>query len=223
MTTVVPAIIPGSKSDLEEGIEKVAKFAKLIQIDISDGIFTPIKTWPYNGVDQDFFNKLKNEETGWPRWHDLDFEVHLMVKSPENVVLDWIHSGVSSVVAQIEATDNFQKVIDLCKENSVSIGVAIKPSTDISKLAPFVSEVNFIQVMGNDILGKHGMALDQKALEMIKSLHATYPESIIGIDIGVSVQTKEKLVSLGATRLISGGAILKAANPEEVYRNLESN
>src|SRR3989344_3380371 len=71
MTKVVPAIIPQTRRQLTEEIKKVSGFAELVQIDISDGLFTPIKTWPYNGRDQDFFEKLKKGEEGWPEWIKL--------------------------------------------------------------------------------------------------------------------------------------------------------
>lgn len=220
MIQVVPAIIPHTKEQLEEEIKKVSKVAKLVQIDITDGIFVPTKTWPYNGRDLDFFESLKNEEIGWPEWESVDVEVHLMIKNPEETVLDWIKTGASTIIAHIEATDNFQEVIDLCREKLVSVGVAIKPSTDIDRLMPFASQVDFIQCMGNDLLGKHGVSLDPKAVTQIKELHRLYPERIIGIDIGVTEATESELISAGATKLISGGVILNAPNPEEEYEEL---
>ncbi len=222
MTLVVPALIPRNKLQLEEEIKKVVQFASLIQVDISDGEFTPYKTWPYNGNDQDFFEKLKTQEVGWPRWEDAEIELHLMVRNPENVVLDWINTGVSCVIAHIEATDNFQKVIDICRENSVSVGIAIKPSTDISRLLPFESQIDFIQVMGSDMLGKHGVGLDEKALDVITSLRTQFPERIIAIDIGVNDDTAQDIVDAGANKLVSGGDILNSPNPEETFHYLES-
>ncbi len=223
MTQVVPAIIPKTKELLEEEIKKVSSFAKLIQIDISDGIFTSTKTWPYNGRDVEFFDSLKKEEVGWPHWEDLEFEVHLMVQNPEDVLLDWINTGASGFVVHVEAAKDFQKIIDLCRVHEVSVGVAIKPATNISLLEPFASQVDFIQVMGSDLLGKHGVGLEDVAVEKIKSLRALYPERIIAIDIGVNAETRDVLVSAGATKLISGGDILNAVNPEEEFRILESN
>lgn len=222
MIQVVPAIIPNTKEYLEADIKKVAGFADFVQIDISDGIFTPFKTWPYNEKDTDFFEQLKKQETGWPRWEDLDYEIHLMVKNPEDVVQDWIDTGAVSIVAHIETTDNFQKVIDICKANDVLVGIAIKPGTDISRIERFVDSVNFIQVMGSGMLGKHGVELENGVVERIKTLHTLYPERIIAIDIGVNLDTKEMLLEAGATKLISGGAILNADNPEEVYNELSA-
>ncbi|KND49113.1 MAG: hypothetical protein AB198_02730, partial [Parcubacteria bacterium C7867-003] len=102
MIKVLPAIIPINKSQLEEEIKKVSYFADLVQIDISDGVFTNTRTWPYNGQDRDYFEKLKTEEEGWPRWEDTDVELHLMVQSPETVLEEWIATGASAVVAHIE-------------------------------------------------------------------------------------------------------------------------
>ncbi len=222
MTQVIPSIIPQTKAQLLDEISLVSKFAPLVQIDISDGIFTPVKTWPYNSRDMDFFEQLKMEQVGWPKWEEMNFEAHLMVQNPEDVISDWLATGIESVVVHVEATDNFQKVIDICREYTVSVGVAIKPSTDISRLEPFVSGVDFIQVMGNDSLGHHGVELDYAAVEMIQKLHTLYPERIIGVDIGVNEETAEELVEAGATRLIAGSAILESDNPEEAYRYLES-
>jgi len=222
MTKVLPAIIPTSKEQLSEEIGKVAYFADLVQIDISDGIFTGVKTWPYYGRDVDYFEKLKMEEEGWPKWEEVDIELHLMVANPETVLDEWIATGVSGIVAHIEATDDFQKVIDICRNKNVSVGVAIKPNTDIEKIEKFVPQVDFIQVMGSQLLGKHGVELEEKSLEMIKSLRALYPDSIIAIDIGVTEENAETLVEAGVNKLISGGAILNSDNPKEVFNYFES-
>jgi pentose-5-phosphate-3-epimerase len=76
--------------------------------------------------------------------------------------------------------------------------------------------------MGSDRLGEHGVELENAAVEKIKLLREMFPESIIAVDIGVSLETKDELVSAGATKLISGSAILDAENPEEVFDELGS-
>lgn len=222
MTTVLPAIIPFTKEQFTEEIRKVSQFASVVQVDICDGVFSPNRTWPYNGRDADFFEQLKHEEVGWPRWEDVEIELHLMVSSPEEIINDWVTTGISSVVAHIEATTNFQKFIDVCRAASLSVGIALKPGTDIERIAPFVSQVDFIQVMGNELLGKHGVELDPRATAKIKTLREKYPERIIAIDIGVTDKTAPELVDAGANKLISGGDILNSENPEETFRYLQS-
>jgi|SRR5581483_2395207 len=216
MIEVLPAIIPMSWEQLEEEMRKVS-FAPKVQVDISDGIFSPTKTWPY--INGEFFQKLKNQEIGWPPYYPqgekIEVELHLMVKDPENVLQDWIATGVAGIVCHIEATQNFQKIIETCRENNIAIGVALKPSTDASLIENL--EADFIQVMGSDTIGRHGVKLENIAVEKIKSLRSRYPERIIAIDIGVAEDTAETLITAGANKLISGSAILNAPNPKEVY------
>ena len=222
MTQIIPSIIPRNRHDIEDEINLVSPFAKLVQVDICDGVFAGPKTWPYNFIDVEFFDELKREETGWPKWEDMDIEIHLMVQNPEEVCEDWIKTGAVSVVAHIEATKNFQKVIDICHSYNVAIFMAIKPSTNVNILVPFAGQVDGIQVMGSDDIGHHGAELQGKAIEKIKLLKEMYPDKIIAIDIGVSLETKDELVSAGASKLISGSAILEAEDPKKVYEELSS-
>lgn len=222
MTEVIPAIIPFSKKQLEEEIDLVSGFAKVVQIDISDGKFTGVSTWPYNGKDESFFEELKSEDTGWPRWEKISIELHLMVENPEEVLEDWIHTGISAIIVHIEAVSDMEKIIEQCRTYEVALGLAIKPKTDIKLLEPYVGEIDFIQCMGSDSLGKHGVELEKKAVDMIKELHNLYPERIIGIDIGVNENTAEELVLAGATKLISGSAILHSESPGDVFNHLKS-
>lgn len=222
MVKVLPAIIPVNKAHLEEEIKKVSYFADLVQVDISDGVFTNTRTWPYNGQDRDYFAQLTKETEGWPKWEETDIELHLMVSKPETVLEEWIATGVSAIVAHVEATEDYQKIIDICRQKEISVGIAIKPNTDIARIESFVPQVDFIQVMGSDLLGKHGVELEEKSLEMIRSLRMKYGECIIAIDIGVTEENAETLVEAGANKLISGGAILNSDQPKEVFEFLES-
>lgn len=216
---VVPAIIPRNKEQMLEEIKKVSGFANLIQIDISDGEFTPFKTWPFNGQDTDFFAKLKTEEEGLPYWDNIDYEFHLMINDPEEYVEGFIHAGAKTIIVQIEAVRDFKKILDLCRQNEVSLGIAIKPKTDTNKLE-VAGEADFFQVMGSDMLGKHGEKLDDRAVEKIKEIKNIYPDKNIAIDIGVNGETKDVLADAGATKLVSGSDILDSENPEEEYNNL---
>jgi ribulose-phosphate 3-epimerase len=222
MIKVLPAIIPVNKIQLEEEMSKVSSFADFVQIDIADGTFAPVKTWPYNGRDTEYFEQLKTEMAGWPKWEDVNIELHMMVAHPENILEEWIATGITSVVAHIESTENFQKIIDICKLHDISLGIAIKPSTDISKIENFVSQTDFIQVMGSDNIGRHGVELENDAIEIIKQLRNKYPQSIIAIDIGVNEDTAENLVEAGVNKLISGGAILNSEDPKSVFEFLSS-
>lgn len=220
---IVPAIIPESKEGLEREIKLVAGFASVIQIDICDGTFTPAKTWPYNGRDTDYFDDLRAEHIGWPEWEKVDFELHLMVSDPLGKISDWISSGISTAVIHIETADNFSEIIDLCRNLNIGVGLALKPSTDLSKIKTFANNVDFIQLMGSDNLGRHGEVLQESAILKLKELRGAFPDKTIAVDIGVNEETAPILAAAGANKLVVGGAILNSDNPEYVYKRLSGN
>lgn len=217
---VVPAIIPKNREQFEGEIKLVSGFAKLVQIDVSDGEFTPFRTWPFNGLDSDYFAKLKTEEEGLPMWENIEYEFHLMIQDPEEFVESFIHAGATTIIVQIEAVNDFKKILDICRQNEVSLGIAIKPKTDTKRLETIIENVDFIQVMGSDMLGKHGVKLEERAIEKIKEIKKLYPEIMVSIDIGVNEETKGVLVEAGVDKLVSGSYILNSSNPEEAYSSL---
>ena len=225
MTQIVPAIIPKYFKQLEEEVNKVKEYASLVQVDITDGVFTKHKTWPYVG-DTGEFAKLVGEELGLPSWEDVDYEMHLMIEHPETVVEDWIKAGASSIVVQIETVEDtaehMEAIIEMCKASEVLIGLAIKPSTQTGRLAPYGDRIDFIQCMGSDDLGHHGVELDQTIYERLKELRKIYPDMTLAVDIGVNEDTAEELVKAGATKLVAGHAVFENGNVEEAIQGLEN-
>lgn len=219
MTTVVPAIIVKNFKQLEDKITLVKDYCTFVQVDITDGKFTHNTTWPYVG-DEGEYTALVTEERGLPFWEEVDYEFHLMVERPEETVADWIKMGASRIVVQIESTQRLQEIIDQCRAASVEIGIALKPQTDIELLTPFVEQIDCIQCMGNNELGRHGAPLDVEVLEKIKALREKYPEMNIAIDIGVHADTASSLVDAGVDTLVAGSAIFDEENIAEAIENL---
>ncbi len=217
MIKVVPAIIPHNKTHLIEEFEKVSLFAPLVQVDICDGIFTKASTWPYNGRDTDFFQGLHTEAEGWPNWEQVDVELHLMVEHPEDELDKWLRTGPVNVIFHVEATDKVAECIEKIRTVGVGVGLAIKPNTPLSSIEPFIDQVDFVQCMGSDLLGTHGVELSEKAVDRIRELHSRFPQSILSIDIGVREDNARMLVEAGVKKLVVGGAILNADEPQEVY------
>ena len=58
MIEVVPAIIPENFGHLSEEVEKVASLVSRVQIDVMDGNFAPVKSWPFRRENDSMFRKL---------------------------------------------------------------------------------------------------------------------------------------------------------------------
>ncbi len=227
MIEIIPAIIPKSFADLQEKMSAVTGFVPLVQVDVTDGVFVPSKSWPYQkGVaqtDPDFAAIVK-EEGGFPLWEELDFEVDLMVANPEAVLQDWISAGAKRLIVHLEsittAGDDPKKVFERIKKNLpsreslvyIEIGVAINPDTPNEVLEPILEYVDSVQFMGISKIGFQGQPFDERVLEKVSALRAARPNVTISVDGSVNLDTAPKLVQAGVSRLVIGSAIFGSEN-----------
>lgn len=214
MTTVIPAIIARNFKQIEERVLEVKDFVNMVQVDIVDGVFVPKATWPYVG-DEGEYARLVDQEIGLPFWEDVDYEFHLMIEKPEDTIGQWISMGASRIIVQIETVSDMNAIIEQCKASQVQVGIALKPSTDINTLSLWVEKIDYIQCMGNDMLGRHGVPLQAGVLEKIRTLRTLYPDMEISIDIGVNKDTVTDLVDAGVTTLVAGSAVFEDGDIEQ--------
>jgi len=216
--SVVPAIIPESFEDLTKKVELVKDYAQRVQIDVFDGTFSPSINWPYNNIEDEDFKKLKMGALQLPYSDELLFEIDVTLTKPEDHIEDWIRAGARALIVHVESTENMQNIIDKCRKNNVSVGLALSPKTPNETLFEWISKVDVVQFMGNEKVGYHGVSLDESVLLKIQDLHKKYPALTLAIDIGVTQDTAPELVRAGITRLVSGSSIFKSENPEQAIQ-----
>lgn len=240
MTEIIPAILPEDIDDLREKLSLISGIVPLAQIDVCDGKFTPTKTWPYKkGVDETFL-RIVGQEEGFPFWDSVDFEVDLMVRHLENIIDDWIAAGAKRVIVHIESTPDPLSLIRKIKQEygtvsessyGVEVGAALNMETPNEEIYDLLNEVDdegasaidFVQFMGIENIGYQGEPFDEKVFEKIRDLREKFPETIISIDGGVSLENAAELIEAGANRLVSGSAIFESgdiAGTIEVFQNL---
>jgi len=208
MTEIIPAIMPKDYDHLDEMMSLFVGVVPMVQLDIMDGKFVPERTWPY--PKDIHFDAIVAEEEGMPRWEDIDFEVDLMVSDPELVVPKWVSAGASRIIVHIESVKDFEKIRDSVPEGMIELGLAINTITPISAILPYIDRIDFVQCMGIEKIGFQGQPFDERVLENVRVLRSKYPELQISIDGSVNFDTARSLVDAGATRLVSGSAILEA-------------
>jgi len=243
MAEIIPAILPRNYEDLKNKIALVRRLVPVVQIDICDGVFVKSITWPFisAGKRQDLenskrscleeaeldphFQRILNEKEGLPFWEDVDFELDLMVKNPIENFDVYLKLGARRIVfhfESIEDGDKFQQFlegIDPYIRDTVSIGLALNIGTPIAKIFPLVPLVEFVQVMGIDVIGVQGEDFDSKCLETIKTLKEKFPDLTVSVDGGVDLETALSLTDLGADRLVVGSAIF---NSDDIIETIET-
>lgn len=223
MAEIIPAILPKSFEELTEQLDLAAPLVPCVQIDVCDGGYAPSRTWPYlKGVGADvIFDEIVNQERALPHWEELDYEFDLMVKNVYEKIPDFISAGASRIIVHkgsVGADELASIVKDYGKHSEelgpfdVELGIALKPSETAESIQDIASKIHFVQVMGSEKIGFHGEILNEKAVELIKSLRATYPQMSISIDIGVNLETAPRLIAAGATRLVVGSALFNTVD-----------
>lgn len=212
MIEIIPAIMPRNYNDLVETMGLFVGVVPLVQLDIMDGKFVPNRTWPYPR--DTFFDSVVVEEQGMPHWEDLDFEADLMISDPESWIAKWVSTGARRIIVHIESVQEFE-VIRSAVPSLVELGLAINTTTPISAIEPYLDRVEFIQCMGIARIGFQGEGFDERVLEHIRAIRAVRPEMPISVDGAVNFETAKRLVEAGATRLVSGSAILKSNDVRE--------
>lgn len=222
MTDIIPAILSQNLNVIRERLDQVFGLAKKIQIDLVDGNYVPVKTWPFNGDQFQEVREMVRGEERFPHISDFILEIDMMVLHPIEYLSDFISLGAKSFVIHIDSTDHVDECLDAIKNSGCQAGLGIKPAGDISILESFLPSVNFVQFMGNDRVGHSGVDLDEKVLEKIKNFHERHPSFPIQIDIGVNELTISRLKNAGVFSFVSGSSIFNSPNVRETLIKFQS-
>lgn len=221
---VIPAIIPEDFEYLRNTLAMLKGKAKRVQIDVTDGIYTPNKSWPYKfGKDLDF-EKIISQEVGMPFWEDFNFDIDLMISNPEEEYKKWIDAGASCLIFHLESLkgDKLEFIKKVKEENFINVAIAIQTKTLNEEIEPFLEIVDFVQFMGIEKIGYQGQEFAEEVLEKISDLRKLKPEIDIAVDGSVNFDTCDDLKKAGANLLVSGSAILKSEDIEESIQEMKS-
>ena len=224
MSEIIPAILEKNFSEIRNKLHILRGVARCVHIDICDGVYVPSVTWPFGsgeerGLDDFDFKKIINEDEGMPFWDEFDFEFDLMVgDAVENFDL-YLLLGGKRLIFHLGAQENikefedFLEGLDMYIRENVEIGLAFKPSEDLSVVSKLSHKVDFLHCMGSDKIGYQGEKFSDKALENIKFLKKTLPGVVISVDIGINLQNAKRIQDAGADRLSVGSSIWKSGDP----------
>ena len=213
MVTISPSILACDFLNIEPELkpfESVKDF--WFHLDIMDGHFVPNLTIGHPVI------KLLRKITN----HKLD--AHFMVTNPEFYMETFKDYDIHNFTFHIEAIEDSLSLIKKAKEIYPSVGISIKPNTDVSAIGDdILKEIDLLLVMSVEP-GFGGQKFIENTYDKLKEIQQRKAELGINfsvqIDGGVNEENAKKLISHGADNLVAGSFIFKS-NPQNYSSNVE--
>lgn len=213
MTKISPSILSCDFSNLQQQCnELIGNGADMLHIDVMDGHFVPNITIGAP-VLKSISEKVPN----------TFYDVHLMIDSPLTYAKDFILAGADIVTFHIEVKENIEKIIKSIKSYGVKVGIAVKPSTNIEEVYPYLMDIDMVLIMtvepgfgGQSFMDmtKKIKTLSEKIKDMgIKNFY-------IQVDGGINDKTAVKCKENGANVLVAGSYIFKSDNVKKAIDSL---
>ena len=204
MVTIVPAILPKTFTELEDGLSRLRGITRDVQIDLVGR------------------NVLAGQDE-LPLWQEFDFEIDVMLPEPHEELDAILACGPSRITVHAHnahARDALEKLQSLRDGNyPVATGIALLPSASPEALEEFNGLYDYVQVMGIDRVGSQGQPFNRQSIELVRRIRAIYAALPIQVD-GAAATHPTELAAAGADRLVVGSAIMRAADPAAAYKEL---
>ena len=190
-------------------LEKINYLSGLdyIHIDVADGNFTHVKN-----LDLEIFSEIKSMT-------DIPLIAHMMVLDPLRFI-DNIIDFVEIYTFHAEIEIDMEYIIREIKKRKKLVGIAIKPNTPISKIIPFLDEIDLVLVM-SVYPGESGQKFIKETVQKVQNL-ATYQNDhqfLIDVDGGINIENAKLLK---ADIVSSTSTILNATDPNLTIDKLKN-
>lgn len=206
MSEIAPCITVETPEQYNAMVEKIKPFAKRVQVDISDGQFSPVLMVP-------------PDKLWWPKEWVVD--IHAMINSPMDYLNSLVKLKPNLIIFHVETGVDLVSIMKTIRQYGIKAGVAIlKPSVPLD-YEEIIKEADHVLVFCGD-LGYYGGKASLMQLEKVRLIKAINPKAEIGWDGGVNIENAFTLSQGGVDVLNSGGAIGNAENPSEIYDKLVS-
>lgn len=201
---IVPTILATSPEQYQQFVAAYQGFAKRVQLDISDGQFTPTVTIPAAGLT-------------WPEGWQMD--IHMMVAKPSEHMQNLIAMKPNMVIFHAETGEDLRPLFDQLKAAGIKCGVALAKTTYPPKVKPFIEAADHVLIFAGE-LGRQGSAADILQIEKVPLITAIKSDVEIGWDGGANMENVRAIAHAGVQVINVGAALATSQNPAAAYDEL---
>lgn len=204
MAVIVPCVTVSTPEDYKASLERIHTFAQRIHIDLSDGVFAPIKL-------------LGPENIWWPQQWQAD--VHVMAEQPSFFVPQLVALHPHMITLHVETKEDLLPMLQQIKQVGIKAGISLMRPTVPSDVAGLIEAADHVMIFSGT-LGQYGGTASLMQLEKIRLIKNINNAVEIGWDGGISIENAFSLAQGGVEVFNVGGAIQKATDPQAAYNAL---
>ena len=175
-------------------------------VDVMDGRFTKNDTSEKMRLYAEYLNQITN----------IPMDVHLMVTNIKEYIDSYNIFNPNIITFHLEACksdEEVEKYIEYIKENNCKVGLSIKPETPVEKIYKFLPKINLVLVMTVEP-GSGGQKFieytENKIVNLKNKIEELKLDTLIEVDGGINLETKEIVKQAGADIAVVGSAIINS-------------
>lgn len=148
----------------------------------------------------------------------IPIDLHIITTNPERFYPTLLNFDIDYVTFQYEDLES--KSLNIPKEYTGEIGLAITSDTPISIFEEYKDAVDFILFMAT-VPGESGGKFDSKNFRKIREFQKAYPDKRVHVDGGVNAEVSFILRNMGVYASVSGSYLFNSTNIDQALLNLK--
>ncbi len=215
--TILPSLPAQSFAEINALAEVLRGVVSELQVDLVDGQFVPLVSWPFTEPDPVQALLQLGELTS-----EYALEIDCMVREPEQYLEAFATIAPKRVIIHLGSTTAHEELHRHARQHNYKLGLAFTNDQSLTEVEALLPLYDYVQVMGIAAVGQQGQAFDERTLDTIATLNAKYPALEVAVDGAVNATTIPLLKAAGADRFAPGSAIAKQTDPRSAFLALKA-